>query len=373
MTSQPLRKQIFSKVRKIVIKIGTNVLISRDGTLDMNVIDGICRQTHELNERGVRVIIVSSGAIGTGIKALGLKTRPTLLPELQAAAAVGQNRLMVTFDEFLSRYGRHAGQILLTRQDLEDRARFVNVGNTIRALLHMGAVPIINENDTVSVDEIKFGGNDVLASQVVHVLKADALIFLSTVDGLYDAAGNVIDVVQAVNEDVLRLDTGDKSSLGIGGMQTKLQSIQQVTEVGDPVAIINGKLENAVLKVLDGEQIGTVFCAGSCRLSSRKRWMRFSVKAKGKITVDDGAVQALVSKNKSLLASGITGVEGKFSQGDMVEVTAPDGRPIARGLTNYSSEELEKIKGAKTSQIAARLGYKYYDEVIHRDDLVTVG
>jgi len=370
MSSEAIRKQVFSRVRKLVIKIGTGVLISRDGTLDTRRIESICKQVSALSERGVQVIIVTSGAIGAGIHALGLKTRPRLLPELQAVAAVGQNRLMVAYDTALRKFGRHAGQILLTREDLEDRRRFVNVGNTIRELLHMGVVPIVNENDTVSTDEIKFGGNDVLAAQVLHVLKADALIFLSTVDGLLDPRGNVIDAVGQVTDETMGLDTGKKSALGIGGMLTKLQSVLEITEAGDPVVIANGTVDGIIIRVMDGEPVGTIFCPSANKLSGRKRWLTFSVKPKGKITIDDGAVKAIVERHKSLLASGISKVEGEFDQGEIIAVAGTPGQVIAKGLTNYSSAELERIKGAKTSQIEPLLGYKYYDEVIHRDNLV---
>jgi len=372
MSSRSLRKQVFAQVRKLVIKIGTGVITSDGGSLDTACITSICRQAHELEARKVQVIIVTSGAIGAGMGALGLKRRPTALPGLQAAAAVGQNRLMLAYDEALQEYGRHAGQVLLTREDLEDRRRFVNVGNTIRALLRLGAVPVINENDTVSVDEIKLGGNDILAAQVLHVLRADALIYLSTVDGLYDSHGEVIDVVERVTEDTLRFDTGKKSPLGIGGMQAKLQSIRQITKAGEPVVIARGKTDNVIVRVMDGEPVGTLFCPAASRLRGRKRWLRFSVKPRGTITVDEGAVRALVEKHKSLLASGVCGVGGDFSQGDIVAVAGPDEQVIARGLTHYSSEELEVIKGSRTSRIKSLLGYKYYDEVIHRDNLVVL-
>ena len=372
MSSETLRKQILSRVKKLVIKIGTGVLTVDGGELDVRCIESICRQVAALNERGVQVIVVTSGAIGAGMHTLGLKARPTLLPELQAVAAVGQNRLMAVYDTALRKHGYHAGQILLTREDLEDRRRFVNVGNTIRELLRMGAVPIINENDTVSVDEIKFGGNDVLAAQVVHVLKADVLIFLSTVDGLLDGEGKVIDVVDRVTDDTMGLDTGKKSALGIGGMLAKLQNVLEVTNSGDPVVIANGKTDGTILRVMAGDAVGTIFCPCTTKLRSRKRWMMFSVKPKGKITIDDGAVKALVERHKSLLASGICTVEGEFESGEMVAVAGPMGRVVAKGLTNYGSDELRKIKGAKTSQIENLLGHKYYDEVIHRDNLVTL-
>jgi len=372
MSSETLRKQILSRVRNLVIKIGTGVLTKDGGGLDDLCIRSICRQVAELSRRGVQVIIVTSGAIGAGMHALGMKRRPSLLPELQAAAAVGQNRLIVTYDTALRDYGYHAGQILLTREDLEDRRRFVNVGNTIRSLLHLGAVPVVNENDTVSTDEIKFGGNDVLAAQVAHVLRADALIFLSTVDGLLDAEGNVIDVVEQVTDDTMGLDTGKKSALGIGGMLAKLQNVLELTNSGDPVVIANGKADDIILRVMAGEPVGTIFRPCTSKLCSRKRWMMFSTKPKGRITVDDGAVAALVERHKSLLASGIVGVEGEFEEGEIVAVADPAGSVIAKGLTNYGSDELRMIKGAQTSQIEELLGHKYYDEVIHRDNLVTM-
>jgi len=369
MTNSAQHRQVLANARKIVIKIGTGVLTCDNG-IDADCIGELCRQVHDLGERGVKVIVVTSGAIGAGMAALGLKRRPVLLPELQAVAAVGQNRLMIAYEEALSRYGRHAGQILLTREDLNDRRRFVNAANTIRQLLRIGAVPIVNENDTVSVDEIRFSGNDELAAQVLHALKADALVFLSTVDGLLDAGGRVIDVVEKVTADTLQLDTGAKSALGIGGMQTKLQSIREITSSGDPVVLVNGKTPNIVVRAMSGEPVGTLFCAAPKRLGGRKRWLGFSARVRGTVGIDEGAMRALVHHKKSLLASGVCSIEGQFGQGDIVAVAGPAGKVIARGITNYSSAELEAIKGARTNQIESLLGYKYYDEVIHRDNLV---
>jgi len=366
------RRLVLAAARKIVIKIGTGVLTRKEGGIDLDCIEELCRQVHELGERGVRVIVVTSGSIGTGMHALGLKRRPKLLPELQAVASVGQNHLMIAYENALNRHGRHAGQILLTREDLNDRRRFVNAANTIRQLLRMGVVPIVNENDSVSTDEIRFGGNDELAAQVMHALKADALVFLSNVDGLLDAEGRLIDVVDKVTVDTLQLDTGEKSALGIGGMHTKLRRIQEITDSGDPVVLVNGKTPNIIVRAMSGEAVGTLFCPAPKRLAGRKRWLSFSAKACGTISIDDGAMQALVVHKKSLLASGVRSIEGQFSQGDIVAVAGPEQQIVARGITNYSSAELDAIKGAKTSQIESLLGYKFYDEVIHRDNLVTL-
>jgi len=372
-----LRRQILSKVKKVVVKIGTGVLTTDDGYVDREQIRNLAGQVVELKKMGYDVVVVSSGAIGSGMGELGIEKRPSTLPELQAVAAIGQSKLIGTYNECFKLHGYHAAQILLTREDFEDRQRYLNTCNTIHTLFQMNAIPVVNENDTISVDEIKFGDNDALSALVTNLLNADLLIILSSVDGLYDRCptakgkAKVIPIVENISHEIKQLAFDSKTARGVGGMQTKLESASVVTNAGEVVIIANGRMDNVLKKILQCENVGTLFLPKEEKLTSRKRWIGYTIKPKGKIYVDDGAMHALAEKGKSLLASGIVSVEGSFSKGDIVSVCKKEDRTIfARGLTNYSSEEIEKIKGCSTSHIAKVLGYKLYDEVIHRDNMV---
>jgi len=372
-----LRRQILSKVKKVVVKIGTGVLTTDDGYVDREQIRNLAGQVVELKKMGYDVVVVSSGAIGSGMGELGIEKRPSTLPELQAVAAIGQSKLIGTYNECFKLHGYHAAQILLTREDFEDRQRYLNTCNTIHTLFQMNAIPVVNENDTISVDEIKFGDNDALSALVTNLLNADLLIILSSVDGLYDRCptakgkAKVIPIVENISHEIKQLAFDSKTARGVGGMQTKLESASVVTNAGEAVIIANGRTDHVLKKILQCENVGTLFLPKEEKLTSRKRWIGYTIKPKGKIYVDDGAMHALAEKGKSLLASGIVSVEGSFSKGDIVSVCKKEDRTIfARGLTNYSSEEIEKIKGCSTSHIAKVLGYKLYDEVIHRDNMV---
>ena len=372
-----LRRQILSKVKKVVVKIGTGVLTTDDGYVDREQIRNLAGQVVELKKMGYDVVVVSSGAIGSGMGELGIEKRPSTLPELQAVAAIGQSKLIGTYNECFKLHGYHAAQILLTREDFEDRQRYLNTCNTIHTLFQMNAIPVVNENDTISVDEIKFGDNDALSALVTNLLNAELLIILSSVDGLYDrfptakSKATVIPIVENISHEVKQLAFDSKTARGVGGMQTKLESASVVTNAGEAVIIANGRTDHVLKKILQCENVGTLFLPKEEKLTSRKRWIGYTIKPKGKIYVDDGAMHALAEKGKSLLASGIVAAEGAFSKGDIVSVCKREDRTIfARGLTNYSSEEIEKIKGCSTSHIAKVLGYKLYDEVIHRDNMV---
>ena len=377
MKKNDLRRQILSKVKKVVVKIGTGVLTTDDGYVDREQIRNLAGQVVELKKMGYDVVVVSSGAIGSGMGELGIEKRPSTLPELQAVAAIGQSKLIGTYNECFKLHGYHAAQILLTREDFEDRQRYLNTCNTIHTLFQMNAIPVVNENDTISVDEIKFGDNDALSALVTNLLNADLLIILSSVDGLYDRCptakgkAKVIPIVENISHEIKQLAFDSKTARGVGGMQTKLESASVVTNAGEAVIIANGRTDHVLKKILQCENVGTLFLPKEEKLTSRKRWIGYTIKPKGKIYVDDGAMHALAEKGKSLLASGIVSVEGSFSKGDIVSVCKKEDRTIfARGLTNYSSEEIEKIKGCSTSHIAKVLGYKLYDEVIHRDNMV---
>ena len=370
--SEAIRAKIMSAAASVVVKIGTNVLTADDGSVDGALIGRMAASIAALKQRGLKVTVVSSGAIGAGLDALALRKRPDDLPRLQACAAVGQAHLMQTFDETLRRQGYHAAQILITRDDFEDRTRYLNIRNCINALHELGAVPILNENDTVSVDEIRFGDNDIIAALVTNNLRADLLVLLTVVEGLCrDAArGDVVDVVEKLDRATERLVDGTRSAHGSGGMVSKLEAVRMVTQAGEAAVIASGRRSNVLTDLLDGKKVGTLFLPTPGKMTSRKRWIAFTARARGRLTVDDGAARALVEKGKSLLASGIAEVSGRFTTGDPVIIADAEGNEIARGLTNYDSGAVAKIRGHKSSEFKKILGEKPYDEVVHRDNLV---
>ena len=368
--SYEIRKQLMQGVRSVVVKLGTNVLANPKGLLDEAAIRRIVDQVMALENRGIRVAVVSSGAIAAGMGDLGLAHRPEALPQLQACAAVGQAKLMMMFDVALKAHGRHAAQILLVRGDVEDRSRYLNARHCITALQGYGAVPIINENDTVSVDEIRFGENDILAAMVTNLLRADLLVLLSTVEGVFrDAARkDKFDLVDDMAE-VMAAADGTRSALGSGGMPTKLQAAEKVTSAGEMAAIADGRRPGVLVDLVAGEPVGTLFLPKARKLSARQRWIGLTRRPRGTLVVDEGAARAVLAR-KSLLASGITAVEGPFKSGDVVVIVAPDGREVAQGVINYDSEDVDKIKGLKTGQFAKVLGERTYDEVVHANNLV---
>ncbi len=322
-----LRSQILSKVKKVVVKIGTGILTTDDGHLDKEQIKNLAGQAVELNQMGYHVVVVSSGAVGSGMGELGIEKRPVTLPELQAVAAVGQSKLISMYDDCFKLHGYHAAQILLTREDFEDRQRYLNTCNTIHTLFQLKVIPVVNENDTISVDEIKFGDNDALSALVTNLLNAELLIILSSVDGLYDkhptgkSKAAVIPVVENVSDEIRQLAFDLKTKRGVGGMQTKLEAASVVTNAGEAVIIANGRMDGVLKKIVQGEHLGTLFLPKHEKLASRKRWIGYTIKPKGKIYIDDGAMHALRDKGKSLLASGIVSVEGIFSKGDIISIS----------------------------------------------------
>ena len=372
-----IREKTLSNVSKIVIKIGTRVLTDEDGLLDKNQIMELSKQVIALRSRGFCVVIVSSGSIGAGISALGLQKRPNILPELQAAAAIGQGKLIETYNECFKKHGYHAAQLLLTRQDFEDRQRYLNTSNTLHSLLNFKTIPIVNENDTISVDEITFGDNDILSALVTNLLRADLLILLSSVDGLYTAPPTpgkrcrVLSVVDSISDDIKKLAFKQKTKEGVGGMESKLEAANIATGSGEAVIIANGRQSEILSKIMNYDNVGTLFIPHKKKIASRKRWIGFTVRPKGKIYVDEGALNALQKKGKSLLPSGVVKIDGKFVKGDVVSiVSAGDDKEIARGLMNYSDDEARKVKGLRTSLMKKTLGYKPYNEIIHRDNIV---
>ncbi len=362
---------------RIVVKIGSNILSDKSSRgLNRRRIGSITRAVVELRTMGHEVVLVSSGAVAAGMKKLGLKVKPSEIKLKQAVAAVGQSSLMETYEQSFSEYGLHTAQMLLTRDGLADREMYINAKNTMLTLLSYRVVPIVNENDSVATEEIKFGDNDHLAALVSSLVEADRLVILSDVDGLFDAdptkkkTARLISVVEEITEDIVFLAGGCGSIVSTGGMYSKILAAKKAVRSGITVNIINGKRPSLLVSLIKGRSIGTEFIPHKVKLTSRKGWIAFGIKAKGSIVLDPGAVSALVERRKSLLPSGIASIEGTFKVGDAVACLDATGARVAKGLTNYSSEDIAKIMGLKTSQIEKTLGYRYSDEVIHADNIV---
>ncbi|MFN3148271.1 glutamate 5-kinase [Bremerella sp.] len=371
-----LRQEIATSAHTIVVKVGTRVLTTDQGVLSEQQITQLGRQLSQLAAAGRRVVLVSSGAVGAGMSQLGLTQRPTDLAKLQAVAAVGQAKLIELYDRVLRDNGCHAAQVLLTAEDLDDRTRYLNIRNTLLSVLDFGAIPIINENDTVAVEELMltFGDNDRLAARVTNLLRAPLLILLSDVQGLYNGSpelpeSKLLSVVPRLDEEVMGFARDKKTGHSKGGMASKLEAARMVTSTGENMIIASGRQPDVLMRLLDGEDIGTLFLAQGKAVTPRKRWIGYSVQPRGELTVDDGAVKALGDQGKSLLPIGVTQVRGTFQKGDVVRVCNGQGQEIARGLTNYNSEEIGKILGKRTDQIEGILGHHPYDEIIHRDNL----
>ena len=371
------RKALFSAARRIVIKVGSAVLTGAGEGLDEKRIEQLAAEMTAIVDRGHEVVLVSSGAIAAGLAKLGIKKAKGMpLPLKQAAAAVGQSGLMWMYERTFGAHGKKVAQVLLTREDLSNRARFLNARNTLQTLLEHGVVPVINENDTVAVDEIKFGDNDNLSGMVVHLTDADLLVILSDIDGLYTAdprlhpSAVLIPVVERITAEMERGAGDAQSTVGTGGMRSKVLAAKKAGAFGVPMVIINGRKHGSLLSLFDGREIGTLFLPKAERNRSRQHWIAYTACSNGGVVVDDGGRDALVHKGRSLLPGGIVRVEGTFKAGDCVNCSDSKGNVFARGLVKYSSADVEKIKGLKTSQIEAVLGHKDYDEVIHRDDLV---
>lgn len=364
-------------MKRLVIKIGSNIIASAEQGLNTKRLQSITKDISDLVDKGIEVVIVSSGAIAAGLKKLGLKEIPKDVKRKQAAAAIGQSTLIWAYERGFAEFSKKVAQVLLTRDDITNRNRYINAKNTLLALMSYDVIPVINENDTVAVDEIKFGDNDLLAAFVANLVEAEMLIILSDVDGLYtkDPAhkdAELIESVEEITHDIEKLAGGRGSAVSTGGMYSKILAAKQANNHGIPVVIMSGKKSGLLARLLDAEKIGTYFKPKQQKLSSRKGWIAYGLKSKGMVYLDEGAVKALTTHGKSLLPSGITEVEGHFNAGDCISCMNDAGDKIAKGLTNYSSKELEQIKGKKTSEIEKILGCKYSDEVIHRDNLVVV-
>lgn len=363
-------------MKRIVIKIGSNILTTREEGLDTKRISSIAADISELRDMGYDVVLVSSGAVAAGMRKLGLKEKPKDIQLKQAAAAVGQSSLMWAYEKGFGEYKRKVAQVLLTLDDFSNRKRYINSKNTLLTLLSYGIVPIINENDTVATDEIKFGDNDYLASLVSGLIDADRLIILSDVDGLFtsdpgkDSGGVLIKTVERVTAELEAVAGSSGSIVGTGGMYSKILAAKKASNNGIAVNIINGRKNGLLISLLKGTPHGTEIKPQKEKLSSKKGWIVYGSRAKGSLALDAGAASALLHRGKSLLPSGVIAVRGIFEIGDAVYCIDPDEKRIAKGITNYSSSEIEKIQGEKTSEIEKILGYRYSDEVIHRDNLV---
>lgn len=366
---------LVANAQKIVVKVGTSTLTHKNGKLNLEQIERLVRQLSDLRNQGKDVVLVSSGAIGAGMGKLNLEQRPKTIPEKQAVAAVGQGILLHIYEKIFSEYGQATAQLLLTKADLEHRQRFLNARNTLLTLLNLGVIPIVNENDTVAFEEIKFGDNDTLAALVGTLIDADLVILLTDIDGFYsgDPRKNKnaqrISVVETINEEIEGLAGNVGSKFGSGGMITKITAARIAVNAGIPLMIGHGAADNIIRKLTSGEDVGTLFLPIEMKPHLRKCWIAFGSHVGGRIMVDDGAREALLHKGKSLLPSGIVAVEGDFSAGAVVQIVDSQGREFARGITNYGWLELNKIKGQKSKDICPILGYKDYDEVIHRDNL----
>lgn len=363
------------QAKKIVVKVGSSSLTHPTGKLNYDQLEKLVRQLADLENQGKEVILVSSGAVGAGLGKLGLKRRPKNMPEKQAIAAVGQGILMHMYEKFFAEYGVVVAQVLLTRDDISERKRFLNARNTLHTLIQLGVIPIINENDTVANDELKFGDNDTLSALVASLVEADLLILLSDIDGVYTSNprtnpdAKLINLIQEITPEIIEGAGGAGTGVGTGGMVTKLQAGKIALGSGVAMVIANSIEEGVLSKVTTGENVGTLFYPGEHRLENRKRWIAFGSQIYGELIIDSGACLAL-TKGKSLLPSGIMQVIGDFDEGNVIRIINNDGIEIGRGVTNYSSRQLQLIKGQQCKQIEKILGVKDYDEVIHRNNMV---
>ncbi|HCA50887.1 MAG: glutamate 5-kinase [Rhodopirellula sp.] len=377
--SDLLRQEVTATAEKIVVKVGTRVLTDAQGKLDLQRMNALANQLVAIADSGRQVVLVSSGAVGAGMNRLSMETRPTDVATLQAIAAVGQTDLMQTYQKLFQEQGRLAAQVLLTANELDDRVSYLNVRNTLLELLELQVIPVVNENDTVSVDELQttFGDNDQLAGLVTNLLGAQLLIILSDVDGLFtgnpeDDTSELVPTVISLDETIAGYVQESSGGLGTGGMGSKLQAVRMVTSAGENAVIANGRESEVLTRILAGESLGTLFVAEGKTLSPWKRWLRFSAQTQGTIMLDKGACAAIQQEGSSLLAIGIIRHQGHFNKGDVIQLCNEAGEELARGLTNYNSDELEQIRGHRSEEFQQILGQCPYEEVIHRDNLALV-
>jgi glutamate 5-kinase len=362
--------------KRVIVKLGSMVLAAPGGGIDQELVNALADEIAGLRDDGLTFVIVSSGAILMGLQELGQKTMPKAIRVKQALAAVGQNKLMQAYGKAFARHSIKVGQVLLTSEGLEDRKRFVHSRNTLEALLRMGVMPIINENDTVAVDEITFGDNDFLASMTVNLADSDLLIILTNTRGLYDkdpriGEGKLIEVVEEVDHRIEDM-AGGPGEAGSGGMSSKIMAAKRTARMGIPTVVADGRVRGILSSVLKGEPVGTLFLPASEVLASRKHWIAYSGSPKGTLVLDGGAVKALIKGKKSLLPAGIMDVKGSFDRGALVSCVDANGSEIARGVVSFSVDQIRKIKGKHSDHIEEAIGSDQGQEVIHRDDLVII-
>ncbi len=370
-----MRKALLTHVKRVVVKIGSGV-ISTDAGLEDDRVAAISTDICRLLDLGLEVIVVSSGAISAGKGQLGITGRPQTIPQKQAAAAIGQTQIIPRYKEVFQGSDYNVAQVLLTRDDLSNRRRYLNARNTVMTLLEYGVTPIVNENDTVVVEEIRFGDNDNLSALVTSLVEADLLIILSDVDGLYDQdpvenrQAQLLSMVERITPTIDAMAGESRGNLGVGGMNSKLKAVKRASLSGVGTLIANGRTPNILSRIFAGEEIGTYFLPAQSKLTAKKHWIAFSKKPRGKLLVDAGGERAVVKQGKSLLPSGICGVDGGFERGDAVRLCTRDGAEFARGVISYSLAEVLQIMGKHSADIEKVLGYKYRDEVVCRDNLV---
>ncbi len=366
-----------SVISRLVVKIGTSVITDKLGKVSGRKIRDIGRQIKEVTALGVKTVIVTSGAIASGMELLSISKKPKEIGRRQALASVGQVSLMELYARAFRAYNLHVGQILVTHEDFKDKNRCLNLMNTLSTLISMGIIPVINENDALSFEEIQFGDNDNLSAMVAQIVNADLLLLLSDVDGLYERnpkkypGANLLTVVKKIDDKIWSIAEGTESERSIGGMVSKIEAAKKAGLYGIHTRIVNGSVKDVIIRVVKGEEIGTLFLPER-KLSRNKWWTAFAYRPKGRIWIDEGAEKAIRENGKSLLPSGIFKVEGQFSRGECVEILNKEGILISKGITNYHSYEIEMIKGLKTVEIEKKLGYKYTDEIIHRDNMVVL-
>ena len=372
-----LEREMLKNAKRIVVKVGTSTITYSNGKRNFSQIDRLARELSDLQNQGKEMILVTSGAVAVGVDRLGLPKKPDTIPGKQAAAAVGQGVLMHTYEKFFADYGQVVAQVLLTKTESIDRHRYTNSRNTFMELLKQGVIPIVNENDVVALDELKIGDNDNMSALVAGIVDADLVIILSDIDGLYTANpqtnpdAELVSLVTEITPEIEASAGGVGSARGTGGMATKIQAAKAATSSGINLVIASGTEKNAIPRIVNGENIGTLFVSRENRLQFRKRWLAFGARIQGSVVVDAGCAEAIHKAGGcSILPAGVVAVEGCFEHGSTISVKDGDGHELARGLSHYSSEELEKIKGCKSCDIEDIIGHKNYDEIIHRDDLV---
>ena len=377
MLNNEASREALQKAKRIVIKVGTSTITYANGKRNFSQIDRLAREISDLQNQGKEMILVTSGAVAVGVDRMGLPGKPKTIPGKQAAAAVGQGVLMHTYEKFFADYGQIVAQVLITKTEAIDRHRYTNTRNTFMELMRQCVIPIVNENDVVALDELKIGDNDNMSALVAGIVDADLVIILSDVDGLYTANPQthpdavIVPEVAEITPEIEASAGGVGSARGTGGMATKIQAAKAATSSGIHLVIASGTKKNAITRVLQGEELGTLFVSRENRLQFRKRWLAFGAKIAGSIVVDDGCAKAIRKAGGcSILPAGVFAVQGEFLPGSTVSVIDKDAHELARGLVHYSSAELEQIKGCNSGEIANILGHKNFDEVIHRDDLV---